>query len=91
MCIAIGVSAILHTNTHIQGMKYEFVDVKKPSTVDFTCDGMSMDVNKVLYAAVKPHIETVKIKTDQDPSVTSSTAGTKDQQVHNHYISHYNH
>ena len=66
-------------------MKYEFIDVKKPSTVDYTCDDMSMDVNKVLYAAVRPHQETImksKIKTNQDPSVTSSTAETKDQQVY---------
>ena len=69
-------------------MKYEFVDVKKPSTVDYTRDDMSMDVNKVLYAAVRPHQETVKIKTDQDPSVTSSISGTKDQQVYNIIIIH---
>ena len=54
----------------LQGVQYEFVDVKKTSTVDYTCDE---DVNKVLYAAVRPHQETV-MKDDQDPFVTSSTA-----------------
>ena len=73
-------------------MKYEFIDVKKASAVDYTCDDMSMDVNKVLYAAMRPHQETVvksKIKTDQDPCVTSSIAGTKDQQVHMTFTLYY--
>ena len=57
--------------------------MKKTSTVDYACDDMSMDVNKVLYAAVRPHQETVvkdKVKDDQDSSVTSSTAAS--QQVY---------
>ena len=64
-----------------QSIKYEFVDVKKPSTVDYTCDDMSMDVNKVLYAAVRPHQVTDEVKDGQDPSssVTSSTATTSQQ------------
>ena len=54
--------------------------MKKTSTVDYTCDGMPMDVNKVLYAAVRPHQETVvkdKVKDDQDSSVTSSTSASQ--------------
>ena len=55
--------------------------MKKTSTVDYTCDDMSMDVNKVLYASVRPHQETVAKDKDQDPSVTSSIAATKNQHV----------
>ena len=55
--------------------------MKKTSTVDYTCDDMSMDVNKVLYASVRPHQETVAKDEDQDPSVTSSIAATKNQHV----------
>ena len=63
-----------------QSLQYEFIDVKKSSTVDYTCDGMSMDVNKVFYAAVRPHQETVminRVKDDQDPSVTSSSSASQ--------------
>ena len=66
-------------------MKYEFVEVRKANTVDLTGDDMSMDVNMVLYAAVRP---TDKAKDNQDSSVTSSTAATKKKHVRmcNNYI-----
>ena len=54
--------------------------MKNTSTVDYTCDDMSMDASKVLYATVRPHQETVvkdTVKDDQDSSVTSSTAASQ--------------
>ena len=69
-----------------QGIQYESVDVKKTSTVDYTCDDMSMDVNKVLYAAVRPHQETVLKDKDEDPSVTSSSCKSTGSYVPNETV-----
>ena len=90
-------SAILTIHSSVQtfqGIQYESVDVKKTSTVDYTSDDMSMDVNKVLYAAVRPHQETVakeKVKDNQDPSVTSSTTASQQVTIPNETVCCYDH
>ena len=75
-----------HQFKPFQSLKYEFIDVKKTSTVDYTCDDMSMDVNKVLYAIVRPHQETVTKDKDQDSSVTSSTAASQQVAICSHVL-----